>query len=114
MSPIAALTCSLPDGTLAQVAIDFKALKDLSKVARSSYGMGGTVQHGASTLPDGAFSQFVENDAVEVHLATGFQNMIYDHEKFPAELKQRIYEYLKTRHKPGPSGTSRRTRSLRR
>jgi fructose/tagatose bisphosphate aldolase len=88
----------LPDGTLAQVAIDFKVLKELSKVSRTGYGMGGTVQHGASTLPDEAFSQFVVNDAVEVHLATGFQNMIFDHAQFPPELKQNIYQYLKSKH----------------
>ena len=95
----------LPDGTLAQVAIDFSVLKDLSMVGRSSYGIGGTVQHGASTLPDEAFNQFVTHEAVEVHLATGFQNIVYDHEKFPTELKQTIYEYLKTKQadewKPG-------------
>jgi fructose/tagatose bisphosphate aldolase len=88
----------LPDGTLAQVAIDFKVLKDLSRVSRNSYGMGGTVQHGASTLPDEAFSQFVDHDAVEVHLATGFQNLIYDHPLFPSDLKQNIYQYLKSKH----------------
>ncbi len=88
----------LPDGSLAQVAIDFKVLKDLSKVARTGYGMGGTVQHGASTLPDEAFSHFIENDAVEVHLATGFQNMIYDHAQFPPVLRQEIYQYLKSKH----------------
>ena len=60
--------------------------------------MGGTVQHGASTLPDEAFNQFVTHDAVEVHLATGFQNMIYDHPQFPSDLKQGIYEYLKSKH----------------
>jgi fructose/tagatose bisphosphate aldolase len=88
----------LPDGTLAQVAIDFNVLKELSRIARAAYGMGGTVQHGASTLPDEAFNQFVTHEAIEVHLATGFQNIIYDHEKFPAELRQRMYEYLKTHH----------------
>jgi fructose/tagatose bisphosphate aldolase len=88
----------LPDGTLAQVAIDFNVLKTLSEISRRSYGMGGTVQHGASTLPDEAFNQFVTHEAIEVHLATGFQNIIYDHEKFPAELRQRMYDYLKTNH----------------
>ena len=88
----------LPDGTLAQVAIDFNVLKELSRIARAAYGMGGTVQHGASTLPDEAFNQFVTHEAIEVHLATGFQNIIYDHEKFPEALRQRIYEYLKTNH----------------
>jgi fructose/tagatose bisphosphate aldolase len=86
----------LPDGTLAQVAIDFNVLKELSLIARKSYGLGGTVQHGASTLPDEAFHQFVTHEAIEVHLATGFQNIIYDHEKFPKALRQGMYDYLKT------------------
>jgi hypothetical protein len=33
-----------------------------------------------------------------VHLATGFQNIVYDHEAFPAELRQRMYEHIKTAH----------------
>jgi fructose/tagatose bisphosphate aldolase len=88
----------LADGTLAQVAIDFNVLKALSEIGRRSYALGGTVQHGASTLPDEAFNQFVTHEAIEVHLATGFQNIIYDHEKFPVELRQRMYEYLKDKH----------------
>lgn len=88
----------LPDGTLAQVKIDFNVIKELSIVARKAYGMGGAVQHGASTLPDEAFNQFVKNEAVEVHLATGFQNIIYDHDAFPVDLRQRIYDHLKNTH----------------
>lgn len=88
----------LPDGTLAQVKIDFSVIKALSRVAREAYGMGGAVQHGASTLPDEAFHQFVQNEASEVHLATGFQNIVYDHEAFPADLRQRIYDHIKTAH----------------
>jgi fructose/tagatose bisphosphate aldolase len=88
----------LPDGTLAQVKIDFNVIKELSRVAREAYGMGGAVQHGASTLPDEAFNQFVQNEAVEVHLATGFQNIAYDHEAMPRELRERIYEYIRTAH----------------
>jgi fructose/tagatose bisphosphate aldolase len=88
----------LPDGTLAQVKIDFNVIKALSKVSRDAYGMAGAVQHGASTLPDEAFNQFVQNEAAEVHLATGFQNIIYDHEAFPAELRQEIYDHIKNAH----------------
>ena len=88
----------LADGTLAQVKIDFNVIKELSRVAREAYGMAGAVQHGASTLPDEAFSQFVQNEAAEVHLATGFQNMVYDHEAMPSELRERIYEYIRTTH----------------
>ncbi|MDY6953965.1 MAG: hypothetical protein SWE60_20875, partial [Thermodesulfobacteriota bacterium] len=41
---------------------------------------------------------FVQNEATEVHLATGFQNIVYDHEAFPADLRQRIYDHIKTAH----------------
>ena len=88
----------LPDGTLARVKIDFNVIKELSRVARDAYSMGGAVQHGASTLPDEAFNQFVRNEATEVHLATGFQNIVYDHEAFPAELRRRMYDHIKTAH----------------
>ena len=82
----------LPDGSIAQVNLDFGILLKLSRVARSAYGMGGTVQHGASTLPESAFGKFVESEAVEVHLATNFQNMIYD--RLPDDLRSEIYSYL--------------------
>jgi fructose/tagatose bisphosphate aldolase len=88
----------LPDGTLAQVKIDFDTLARLSKVSREEYGMGGAVQHGASTLPPEAFHKFVEADACEVHLATGFQNIVYDHSLFPADLREEIYAHIKDKH----------------
>ena len=88
----------LPDGTLAQVKIDFNVIKELSKISRDAYGMGGAVQHGASTLPDEAFHQFVQNEATEVHLATGFQNIVYDHPDFPEDLKNRMYDHIKKDH----------------
>jgi len=53
------------------------------------------VQHGASTLPPAAFGKFAECETAEVHLATEFQNMIYESEHFPADLKKRIYDWLK-------------------
>jgi len=85
----------LPDGTIAQVKLDFDTLKNLSIIARTEFGLAGAVQHGASTLPSEAFNKFVECDAAEVHLATEFQNMILDSKSFPAELKTKIYEWLK-------------------
>jgi len=86
----------LPDGSVAQVALDFDTLKDLSEIARNEYGLAGAVQHGASTLPAEAFHKFTESDAAEVHLATEFQNMIYESKHFPQELKGKIYAWLKT------------------
>jgi len=84
----------LPDGSIAKVKIDFKTLEELSKVAREEYGMGGAVQHGASTLPDEAFDMFPQTNTVEVHLATGFQNLIYDSPYFPKELLNKISKHL--------------------
>lgn len=82
----------LPDGTLAQVSVDFDTLAHLSQVARVVFGMGGAVQHGASTLPESAFRKFSEAGAVEVHLATNFQNMLFD--GLPDLLRQEMYDWL--------------------
>ena len=82
----------LPDGSIAEVGIEFDTLRELSRVARRDYKLGGTVQHGASTLPEDAFHKFVENEAIEVHLATNFMNMFYDN--VPAGLKKEMYEWL--------------------
>ena len=88
----------LPDGSIAEIEIDFQTLKELSRVAREEYGMGGAVQHGASTLPDEAFDMFPEVGTLEVHLATGFQNLIYDSPRFPKELLTKIYEHLQRKY----------------
>jgi fructose/tagatose bisphosphate aldolase len=85
----------LPDGTLAQVKIDFDTLSTLSEVARKDYGLSGCVQHGASTLPDEAFDMFPKTGTSEVHLATGFQNIIYDNPALPAEFRNGVYDFIK-------------------
>ncbi len=85
----------LADGTVAKVKIDFDVLARLSEMARQRYGLAGAVQHGASTLPDEAFDRFPATGTAEIHLATGFQNMIYDSNGFPAPLRARIYDHLK-------------------
>jgi fructose/tagatose bisphosphate aldolase len=83
------------DGKLRMdVQIDLEALNELSSVARSDYGLGGAVQHGASTLPPSAFDAFPKAGACEIHLATDFQNMVYDHPQFPAALKAEMYAWL--------------------
>jgi fructose-bisphosphate aldolase, class II len=84
----------LPDGSIAEVKIDFDALESLSKIAREKYGMAGAVQHGASTLPEELFDRFPALGACEIHLATQFQNMIFDHPAFPADFRGRIHTWL--------------------
>ncbi|MBI2763853.1 MAG: class II fructose-bisphosphate aldolase [Chloroflexi bacterium] len=80
----------LPDGSVAKVAVDFDVHRRLGTVARSEYGLAGTVQHGASTLPDEMFHTFRAVETAEIHLATGFQNALYEHPAFPAELQAKI------------------------
>jgi hypothetical protein len=77
------------------VAIDLKTLEELSRVARKDYGLGGAVQHGASTLPPEAFDAFPRVGACEIHLATDFQNMVYEHPQFPADLKAEMYGWTR-------------------
>jgi fructose/tagatose bisphosphate aldolase len=88
----------LPDGSIEQVAVDFETLADLSRVARTDYGMGGAVQHGASTLPSEYFDRFAEANAIEVHLATAFQNIIFDSPALPSDLRDTVYAYLSDKH----------------
>jgi hypothetical protein len=83
----------LADGSIADVALDLDTLELLGRIARDEYGLSGAVQHGASTLPDGAFNNFPRTETAEIHLATNFQNMLYDH--LPAELKAEIYAWLR-------------------
>jgi fructose/tagatose bisphosphate aldolase len=80
----------LPDGTVGSVAVDFDVHARLGDVARREYGIAGTVQHGASTLPDELFHRFRDVETAEIHLATGFQNALYEHPAFPASLIDQI------------------------
>ena len=83
----------LADGSIADVHLDLDTLGRLSTVAREDYGLSGAVQHGASTLPDTAFNNFPTRQVAEIHLATNFQNMLYD--AIPGALRQEIYAWLR-------------------
>jgi fructose/tagatose bisphosphate aldolase len=94
----------LPDGGVAEVKLDFEVLRELGEIARSQ-GMAGAVQHGASTLPDELFHRFPAVETAEIHLATGFQNTLYEHPAFPADLHKAIeawcFENVADERKPG-------------
>jgi fructose/tagatose bisphosphate aldolase len=85
----------LPDGSVAEVKLDFEVLRRLGEVARS-HGLAGAVQHGASTLPDELFHRFPAVETAEIHLATGFQNALFEHPAFPAELHREIESFCFT------------------
>jgi fructose-bisphosphate aldolase class II len=84
----------LPDGAMADVKLDLQALAALSRVARDEYGLAGAVQHGASTLPSNAFGNFPRIETAEIHLATNFQNIVFDHPRLPAELRERMRSWV--------------------
>ena len=57
--------------------------------------------------PAEAFDAFPKAGACEIHLATNFQNMVYEHPQFPAELKSEMYAWIR---EPTPlKSASRRT-----
>ncbi len=87
----------LPDGTVAEVKLDFSVLRDIGALVRQRYGLSGTVQHGASTLPEELFDLFPENNCSEIHLATGFQNIMFQYA--PEPLREEVYGFLKDRHR---------------
>jgi fructose/tagatose bisphosphate aldolase len=82
----------LPGGGVADVALDFDTLGRLGEVCRQ-YGLAGAVQHGASTLPDELFHRFPQVETAEIHLATGFQNLLYEHAALPDELRREMYAW---------------------
>ncbi|MBI2036036.1 class II fructose-bisphosphate aldolase [Candidatus Microgenomates bacterium] len=82
----------LPAGMLIPITPDFTILHDIGLVARKKYGLGGAVQHGASTLPIEHFPKFVEAQTLEIHLATGWQNIVF--ETMPQSLREEIYQWL--------------------
>jgi fructose/tagatose bisphosphate aldolase len=83
----------MADGSIAEAKIDFDVLRETTRICREEYGIAGSVQHGASTLPEEVFNKFPESDAVEIHLATGFQNMILDAPTLPAEMKSGVRDF---------------------
>ena len=53
------------------------------------------MQHGASTLPPDAFGRFPACEAIEIHLATNFQTIVFDHPRLPADLRREINDWVK-------------------
>ncbi len=88
----------LADGRIADVKLDFDVIRSTGQAAREKYHIGGVVQHGASTLPGELFSEFPKHKTLEIHLATGFQNIVFDN--IPESLRDEIYTWLSENHQP--------------
>ena len=88
----------LPDGSLAPINVGYDTLRAIADVCRSEYGLAGVVQHGASTLPPEQLSRFPGAGAVEIHLALGFNNLLFDHPRLPQSVKDEIRAYVFKHH----------------
>jgi len=82
----------LNDGTRAETKIDLDVLEKISKEAKK-YDLAGTVQHGASTLSENYFDLFPKKKCVEVHLATIFQDVVYDN--LQKKIKEKMYDWCR-------------------
>ena len=87
-----------PDGTLAPVNVDYSVLSTISSICQNEYRMAGAVQHGASTLRGDQLAKMPVNGAIEVHLALGFNNIIFDHPSLPQSIKDEIRDYVFANH----------------
>lgn len=81
------------DGKVQKMDVDFSVLDLIGKSARSKYHLAGPVQHGASTLPMELLHKFVQSGTTEIHLSTGFQNLVYD--TMPKDLRNDMYKWIK-------------------
>ena len=90
----ATAACRCPAAASPRSSSTSTSSASLGEVARA-YGLAGAVQHGASTLPDELFHRFPEVETAEIHLATGFQNALYEHPAFPSSLMDEIYAWCR-------------------
>jgi fructose/tagatose bisphosphate aldolase len=84
----------LADGSSGRMRMDPTLARTLADVARREFGLPGVVQHGASTLEPDQWAQLPAAGVIEVHLATGLQNVVLDHPALPAELVARMRHEL--------------------
>lgn len=87
-----------PDGTLAPVNVEYSVLNTITSICQKEFRMAGAVQHGASTLRGDQLAQMPGHGAIEVHLALGFNNLIFDHPSLPQAMKDEIREYTIKHH----------------
>lgn len=82
------------DGSLGPMPLDLDLVASLAQTVRQHFGLAGVVQHGASTLSVEQLAQLPPLGVIEVHLATGIQNRIFDHPLFPAQLTAQMQQEM--------------------
>ena len=83
----------LPDGSIKKVAVDFDTLKVLGD-GRGSMAPAVRCSTAPARCRQSYFDKFPEVQTLEIHLATGFQNLFMDHPAYPAELTNTVHSYL--------------------
>ena len=106
----ATAACRCPAAASPRSSSTSTSSRELGEVARAD-GLAGAVQHGASTLPDELFHRFPAVETAEIHLATGFQNALYEHPAFPAALMDEIYAWCQRRTRRTSARPARRRSS---
>lgn len=90
-------------GNTLPMPVDFELIKTLGTLVKKEFALCGVVQHGASTLPQEDFSKFPQNNTLEIHLATGIQNVVF--ETLPDTLKQQMLSWVETSIEKEPDHT---------
>jgi fructose/tagatose bisphosphate aldolase len=83
--------------------VDFDLLNTLGDLVKKEFSLCGVVQHGASTLPMDDFAKFPTNHTLEIHLATGIQNVMFDY--LPEALKKQMLDWVETTIEKDPNLT---------
>lgn len=86
----------LPDGSFGDMNVDFDLIANLTAACRENGGLAGCVQHGASMLPMEKIRKLPQAGCIEVHLAAGFLNAVYD--LLPGELVREADSWVKETH----------------
>lgn len=84
----------LADGSTGRMRMDPTLARGLADIARREFGLPGVVQHGASTLAPDQWALLPAAGVIEVHLATGLQNVVLDHPALPSDLVARMRHEL--------------------
>ncbi|WP_434113137.1 hypothetical protein [Methylocaldum sp. GT1TLB] len=74
--------------------VDLNLVRDLGEIARREYGLSLAVRSGITPIPETLFPQFPGNNVSELHLVAPFEDLIFEHEAFPVELKKDIYRWI--------------------
>jgi hypothetical protein len=73
---------------------DLELVREIGEIARREYGFSLAVRSGITPIPETLFPQLLENSVRELHLMAPFEDLIFDHEAFPPELKKDIYRWI--------------------